>query len=152
MVCSVALLKYDILWRIGSWHCLQKQITVSEKIKVKASNKVKLLTIHLWSLVSLEHYATKISCNSTFKCLVAFFLVLWYMIFSYSQFTVAIQFAYAIWCISMWQKYVRCRPELDIINWELEIMLVNKINSTHFYLIFKSVKTLKYKTNFKNII
>ncbi len=80
--------------------------------------------------------------------------------FSYSQFTFAIQFAYAIWCISMWQKDIRCRPELDIINWELiwfekkikEIMLVNKVNSTHFYFIFKSVKFLNYKTNFKNII
>jgi len=52
--CSAAqALKYDILCKIRSCHCLQKLWTVSEKIKVEASNKVKLLTIHLW-------YATKI--------------------------------------------------------------------------------------------
>lgn len=68
------VLKYDILCKIGSCHCLQKLRIVSEKIKVEASNKIKVLTIHLWSLVSVECHTTNIFCNCTFKCLVAFWL------------------------------------------------------------------------------
>lgn len=51
------------------WHSGKKMDPdiAFKKIKVKASNNVKLLTILLWSLVSAERYATKISCNSTFK-------------------------------------------------------------------------------------